>query len=207
MIPNLIGLIGRAGAGKDTFAAALAPLGYQRVAFADALKASAYSADPLVELAPYGPVRRLSYVVDAVGWDDAKTRYPDVRRFLQRHGVAMRDAVPGCWVDIARRKIDALIAAGNHVVVTDVRFADEVAMIQQADGLVVSIHRPGAGLAGDNAAHVSETGVDTFIPDMLIANTGTLDDLARDAEFAHRVATGSRNPQPSTTEALMRAFR
>lgn len=190
MTPPLIGLTGRAGTGKDTVAGQLVELhGYRRVAFADAIRTSAYAADPYVELSPYGDVRRLSYVVDAIGWDDAKRQHPDVRRFLQRHGVAVRDALPGCWVGIAGRAIDAHRDAGHPVVVTDVRFPDEVAAIKRRGGFMFRVCRTGAAaLDGVNGAHVSER-TDTLDVDYGLWNDGPLGAVALLADRAHRLAT------------------
>jgi hypothetical protein len=62
------------------------------------------------------------------------------------------------------------------VVIPDVRFPNEVDAIEKAGGRVVRIVRPGAGLAGSAAHHVSETALDgVAIP--YIHNGGTLDDL------------------------------
>lgn len=174
---NLIGLVGRAGAGKDTAAAALAPLGYHRVAFADALKQVAYDADPVVEYGAGGDESvRLSYLVDMLGWDRAKREHEDVRAFLQNLGVAMRDAQPGIWVHIGMAKAALLRADGRHVVITDVRFEDEVQAVRDAGGLVVRIDRPG-GTADGDGGHVSEQ-VERLDVNLAIVNDGTVGDLA-----------------------------
>lgn len=191
MTPPLIGLTGRAGTGKDTVAGHLVELhGYHRVAFADAIKASAYAADPYVDAFGFAPgmeCYRLSAIVDAVGWDAAKRQHPDVRRYLQRHGVAVRDALPGCWVTIAGRAIDAHRDAGHPVVVTDVRFPDEVAAIKARGGFMFRVCRPGHGpLDGVNGAHVSER-TDTLDVDYGLWNTGPLSGAALLADQAHRL--------------------
>lgn len=175
MTGQLIGLVGRAGAGKDTAAEALAPLGYHRVAFADALKQVAYDADPLIATTPTGASLRLSEIVDAIGWDRAKREYEDARRFLQRLGVAMRDAQPGIWVHIGMAKAAEIRADGRHVVITDVRFEDEAQAIRDAGGLVVRIDRPG-GTADGDGGHVSEQ-VERLDVDVIILNDATVTDL------------------------------
>lgn len=66
------------------------------------------------------------------------------------------------------------------VAVTDVRFKNEIKAIKEAGGQVIRIARPGAGLDGSGALHVSETeqaGIPNSEFDAVIQNTGTLDDL------------------------------
>jgi hypothetical protein len=66
------------------------------------------------------------------------------------------------------------------VAITDVRFKNEIEAIKGAGGYVIRIARPGAGLDGSGALHVSETeqaGIPDSTFDAVIPNTGTLDDL------------------------------
>lgn len=186
--PFVLGLTGRAGAGKDTIGAELVKdFGYSRVAFADALKQVAFDSDPLVSALPENPAGRggfqmirLSDLVRFVGWDYAKTTFPDVRRYLQRLGVAMRDAQPGVWVTLAARAIRAELDNGRNVVVTDVRFADEVDAIHAFGGVVFRvIGRDGRDL-GANAGHVSEL-TDALDYDATLNNNGTPQEAARAA--------------------------
>lgn len=175
--PALIGLIGKAGAGKDTVAEMLEPYGFVRVAFADALKQAAYHSDPLIDVGYGDAAVRLSAIVDAHGWDAAKRVYPDVRRYLQRYGVAMRDALPGCWVNIAMQYACELLDDGRHVVVTDVRFPDEADAIRAERGTVARIIRPAVADLGANAADVSETTLDGHPADYQLNNDRGLPDL------------------------------
>lgn len=66
------------------------------------------------------------------------------------------------------------------VIIPDVRFKNEVQHIRAAGGKLVRVVRPGAGLKGNFALHRSEIEM-AEIPDsefdMVIQNTGTLDDL------------------------------
>ena len=191
MTPPLIGLVGRAGTGKDTIASALGIWHrYKRVAFADALKTAALDSDPMIATLFGGD--RLSQLVARHGWDEAKQTYPDVRRYLQRYGVAMRDQLPGCWVTIAARHIGEARAAGLPVVVTDVRFADELQMIVRHGGMIVRVTRPGAPNLGDNAQHVSETNVDRMPADMEVANDRPLREVHYLATRLHAAALTPR---------------
>ena len=77
---NVIGLCGYATAGKDEAARGLEPFGFQRVSFADPVRAAALAIDPIVaynvDHIPVSPVR-LSDLVLAYGWE-AK-RNPEAR--------------------------------------------------------------------------------------------------------------------------------
>lgn len=68
------------------------------------------------------------------------------------------------------------------IVVPDVRFRNEVDAIKAAGGVVWKILRPGAGLSGAAAQHVSETEQDSVKDeefDVIFDNAGTLEDLGR----------------------------
>ncbi|MBT6872238.1 MAG: hypothetical protein HOA26_03225, partial [Actinobacteria bacterium] len=78
----LLGLNGPPGCGKDTAANYLvAEHNFTKVAFADPIRVAAFGLDPFV-----GPGVRLSEIVAAYGWDQAKRSWPEVRRILQALG-------------------------------------------------------------------------------------------------------------------------
>ena len=166
---QVIGLCGFAGSGKDEAAKALVEDGWLRVSFADALREALRALDPVVQIDATGAAR-LSEVIEAIGWDAAKKR-ADVRRLLQSLGTEAGRNIhgPNCWVDIARRKIDA---AHGNVVITDVRFPNECALIREYGGTLIKIERNGVGPVN---GHVSEQ-LDAQ-PDLLIRNDGTVDEL------------------------------
>lgn len=152
---KLIGLVGAAGAGKDTAASYLVERGWVRIAFADKLKAMAYDINPWISRPKsVGGFVRLHHLVDSIGWDVAKTSFPEVRKFLQDLGVAARKHIAeDVWVDAAIGIMD-----GHNVVVTDVRFKNELAAVKAWGGELVLIERPvGAADLGANAGHISET--------------------------------------------------
>ncbi|MEV1157745.1 hypothetical protein AB0J27_20335 [Micromonospora chokoriensis] len=150
--PPLVGLVGRKRSGKDTIAAHwVAQRGFVRYAFADALRDLAMGLDPIIT--PDMTVRRsarLSDVVDVVGWEGAKS-YAEVRRLLQRLGVAVRDLDEDFWL---RRVMLKISASAKPAVVTDVRFTNEAAAIVAAGGRLVRVVRAGQD---DSDTHISET--------------------------------------------------
>jgi hypothetical protein len=190
---TLIGLTGKKRAGKDTVAARLVERhGFARVAFADPLKEAALGLDPLVKIEwdEHGPLAsgedgyyfaplqtyRLSFVIAAVGWERAK-EVREVRRTLQRYGVAIRDLQPEFWVAQGLAKAEALLDQGTSVVITDVRFPNELDAIAAHGGFHVHVDRPGVDTSDP---HPSETALEPFYDDadVEVLNHGDLATLA-----------------------------
>lgn len=184
MAKLIVGLTGAAGSGKDTVASDMTELhGFTRVAFADAVRDAALALDPIVDYAknvlphPWTPIR-LSHVVGTLGWDRAKraSEYPEVRRLLQVIGTEVGREILGanCWVDIAARKIDAL-GPDAKVVITDVRFPNEVDFVRELGGCVTEIIRP-KNPDAIAATHASEQL--RVRPDFVLNNDGGLRQLS-----------------------------
>lgn len=175
----LIGLSGRAGAGKDLLASHLAPFGYVRVAFADPLREMALAIDPLI-----GDGLHLASYLDLVSWDAAK-KDPEVRRFLQRLGTEGVRAFFGAdtWVRLAEERIAGL--GDVPVVVTDVRYPNEVDMVRRLGGLWCHVHRPDAAAV---PGHASEEALDMAEADVVIHNTAGPERLEELAPGLHASA-------------------
>jgi hypothetical protein len=190
MASHLVGVMGKKRHGKDTFASRLVDVhGFTRVAFADPLKAAAEQLNPLVlvDFDNVGPLRaatsgveifhggdtvRLKRLVDIVGWEAAK-EVREVRRILQELGVSIRDNVdPEAWVRAAFRVVDSI---PGPVVITDVRFPNEVAAVRRARGLLAYVENARIPDSGDS--HVSENAVSRDDADRLIPNNGTIEEL------------------------------
>jgi len=165
----LIGVSGRKRHGKDTFAARLVEHhGFTRVAFADPMRQMALALDPIISEG-----WRLSALVEAFGWEEAKAN-PEVRRTLQRLGTEAGRGVlgDGIWVDTAMRHARKL---GGRVAFTDCRFPNEADAIRDAGGQVIRVNRP--AFPDDGDPHPSETALDRYPFDDLVLNDGTVDDL------------------------------
>lgn len=70
---------------------------------------------------------------------------------------------------------------GNPVIIDDVRFSDEMNLINDLGGVVIGIARPDAPGAGDGS-HKSETSISVDDCEHVIENVGTLDGLYRCTE-------------------------
>lgn len=173
-----IALIGLARSGKDTIADYLIrEHGYQRVAFADPLKDMALRIDPWVYEGH--EANRLSGLVGAFGWERAKEDYPEVRRFLQELGVAIRAEQSDFWLN---RGLDAIQAAGGDtpVVVTDCRFRNEAASLGAMGFLITSVTRPSLLISGERDPHISENELRDCPTHRALCNAGTIADLEDD---------------------------
>lgn len=183
--PRIIGLMGYAQSGKDTVGKILGDLyGHGRVSFADPLRDVAYESNPTIDwdtgsvvLGPQvrgqpGPVR-LQEVVDAIGWDAAKKRFPLVREYLQDLGVGARKVFGyDFWIEQANYKVQRQ----PRTVITDVRFQNEIDYVRQNRGELWRIERPGVGPVN---AHVSEQEWTQVVPDHVIENNGTIQELSQ----------------------------
>jgi hypothetical protein len=165
---NIIGLTGYAQSGKDTFASILVEkYGYSRIAFADKIRDFLYGINPMVGCSPTGYLQDL---VNLVGWDKAKQE-PQVRRLLQDLGISARDLISeDIWVTAALSSV----SKDQRVVITDVRFENEAAMIKFMGGQLWRIKRSGVGPVND---HVSESEMDGYKVDQIFVNNGTLEEL------------------------------
>lgn len=163
---GIIGIAGRAGSGKNLVASMIPD------------SAVIQLADPLYAMleAMLGiPAEQLrdrqtkELPIDGIG--------KSPRQLLQTLGTEWGRALvrDDIWLVLARRRIDALLEAGAaSVVIADVRFDNEAAMIRQAGGQVWEVVRPGGHAV---AEHESERGVSPHLVDLKIHNAGTIEQL------------------------------
>lgn len=174
----LIGLYGYPGVGKDAVASILVDhYDWVRVAFADPMKEMLLALDPICFWDGEYQYERLSALVRVFGsLDEAKRRIKDIRTYLQKLGKEGGRDVLGenVWVDAAMRRVDAAYDEGKNIVITDVRFPNELDRIVLAGGTIVRVDRPGYKQLND---HASEQYYDTFVPDYILHNDGDLGEL------------------------------
>jgi hypothetical protein len=174
----LIGLSGVAQAGKDATAQVLVETyHFWRLALATKMKEAALALDPIIDYCD-GEYRRLSDIIDIHGPEKAK-EFPEVRRLYQRMGteVGRRTIDEDLWVKLLFEQMRAV--RQRDWVISDVRFLNELRAIQKKGGFVIRIIRPGAGLEGEAAQHVSENelGDEDGLYDAILHNDGTLAEL------------------------------
>lgn len=163
-VPRLIGIAGRARAGKNTTATLLKGF------------------FPSVEYAFADPIRKM---LAAIGidmndpyWRERKEKViPGIgkspRQLMQTLGTEWgRDLVhPDFWLLLARQAYDR---TDFRMIITDVRFENEVAWIRKEKGLMVFVDRPN----GEQVSkHVSEHPLKREPEDIIINNSGSIEDL------------------------------
>jgi hypothetical protein len=201
----LLGLVGAAGAGKDAAGAVLVRAGWHRIAFADALRVEVSEAWG-VHIANF--VRRddkdspwhqlrVGYCGNAdflrwasyAGFSLHQARSP--RWVMQQWGEFRRAGNPLHWVNQVEQWINHHNSTGHRgLVITDVRMANEAAMVRWRGGHLVRVHRPGLPpLPADTAHHASE-GHGQLQVDADLHNTGSLEDLPAEVwRLVQRIAT------------------
>lgn len=198
-MPN-IGIMGLAGSGKDTAGKWLVDnRGYERVAFADPLKEAALKVDPIIgtrveevwdivygewEDHSYTVEVRLSETVSRIGWDAAKDTFSEVRRFLQELGASIRALDPDFWLRQAlATAADVNERFGRPVVITDVRYPNEVDALRDAGWHLVYTDRPGTPRMVHESEQLTEANAD-----YLVHNDGDRAHFLREVEhFAGKV--------------------
>jgi len=175
ILPRIVGVTGYAQNGKDSLGDMLHEKhGYQKVAFAAALKQMAYVLDPIIGGGIDGipGITRLAPVVDAKGWDETK-QLPEVRRFLQVLGTeAVRDILGAdSWLRALWQTI--ALDPEQKYVVTDVRFPNEEEFVHtRCDGMVFRVWRlnedgtpfdNGIGTEHPSELHIASLDVDADI--------------------------------------------
>lgn len=161
----IIGLSGFARSGKDTVAETLVKeCGYERVAFADAIRDILYAMNPQVG------GDRLVPLVDEYGWDVAKAK-EEVRELLQSLGYSARRVIgDGVWIEAALRNLDP----DKNYVIADVRFQNEAETIRMLGGEIWRVERPDVTAVN---THISEVDMSGYIFDEVLQNDGTLEQL------------------------------
>lgn len=171
----IIGLNGRMRSGKDTTANILSGLfdNVQRVGFADKLKDSGAAAlgitrDQLEELKLYG------HVAIYIDGDEEPVHTLSGRQYLQYYGTEAHREQFGddFWVD---QVLDVPVTDGTILVVTDMRFPNEIAGVLDRGGIAVKIRRREAD--EKPILHPSEQTLPDEQFDYFLDNNGTLNDL------------------------------
>lgn len=208
-MPAVIGLLGHAGAGKDTVASLIAERFHvARVAFADALKleiAHAWGVDRVLLDSPWAkesttPALALHrckvQAFVAYAWELGLPGLQDgltPRTVMQRWGDFRRACDPDYFVDRAFAIVRTVTerAQLDAVILTDVRFVNEAALVRGMGGQLWRVVRPGATAP---TGHRSEYELADLQVDATIVNDGSLEQLAKIASDLMLYAMGRVEP-------------
>lgn len=169
----IIGLHGKAGAGKDTAAEMLQsflPEGtYKQLAFAKPLKEVAKIKFGLTDW-HVNTQEGKKETIPALG----KT----VRQLLELEGTEATRDIYGSnfWIWRMAQEVDSAFKEGiKCVVITDVRFENEAEFIRQEGGIVFEIQRDVEDIASVN--HASAQTLPPHLISIFVDNNGTIEDL------------------------------
>lgn len=166
----IIGLTGRAFSGKDTVGAYLARAhNFSMLAFADPIRDALMAAFGL-DYRVFKPEHKET-VIDWIGKSPRQlmqTLGTDWGRYMVKNTI---------WTDQMEQRIRRSLQAGDSdIVITDVRFWTEAALIARLGGQVWRIVRPDADTTV-HTGHISETEMDAIPAHSSILNSGTLEQL------------------------------
>lgn len=165
---KLIGIAGKARAGKDTIAGYVCEnLGYEHYWFSKPLKESARHMFGLNDAQLYGAHKE---TVD-LRWGKSP------REILQTLGteVAREMFHQNLWIIRAEQTLIECQRKG--LVISDIRYENEADWIRQMGGVIVHVRRENTIAV---RAHVSEKGVKVQPEDIIINNNGSIQQLQRE---------------------------
>lgn len=198
---KIIGIGGRLASGKDAVADHLVENhGWVKIGMSDALGEALYQLNPWIPVGippkvgkfqmlarllerkrgreTFTTVERYRDVVDRLGYTEAKTN-DEVRRLLQKLGteVGRRIISESTWTDIVVRRAKEAAKTAPGVIITGIRFENELGMItDELGGELWWVDRPSLN-ATVNAGHSSENSVSAVDFERVIRNDGTLEGL------------------------------
>jgi len=188
---NLIGLCGTIGVGKDTVASILVQdYGFAKDSFASSLKdviSVAFGWDrEMMEGAT--PESRLWREQTDEWWSDRLGQTITPRKMLQLWGT---DCIrthfhDEFWLATVERRIRQQILANPEakIVLSDVRFPIEAECIRRLGGTIIKITRAKSQDDIKNTTlHSSETSLQSIIPDKIITNDKSLDELKNTIQY------------------------
>lgn len=163
MMPTLIGLSGRAGAGKSYAASYLvAKHGYTRLKFAgplkDMLRSVGLNEDHIEGRLKEEPCDLLC----------GKTP----RFAMQTLGTEWGRQMVGedFWENLWSARVDSLLSLGHLLVTDDVRFLNEAARIKSKGGIVIGLESPLSARAEDHCSEALD-----LVPDITIQNDPSIE--------------------------------
>ena len=173
--------MGQAQSGKDSVALHLGEHGFKKMSFAAKLK------QVCKELFMFEDAQLETTNGKAI----IDPRYDlTPRTVLQKVGIFFRELYKDIWVDYLMSEIDGpdiknWDGSYSNIVITDVRFLNEVKAVKERNGVIIRLIREDyQALQGKEAQHASET-EQLNVPDELIdltvsAKTGELEKLYKD---------------------------
>lgn len=170
--PSVIALTGRKLSGKDTASGAFTALGYTPVKFAGGLKAMLRGLYEYCGMSKDEIERRIEGDLKE---DQCEVLCGQTTRFgMQTLGTewGRQMIAQEIWVNALTLRAKC----SGKIIITDLRFPNELQAVRALGGIVGRIVRPKFH-GGTNLAHISEAFVDDMSVDFEVRNNGTVDTL------------------------------
>lgn len=174
MEARLLAIGGYATSGKDAVANVLVEdLGWYKTYMSKPLEQALVTLNPWIRYA--GGSERYSVLHARVGYDESK-KNPEVRRLLQTLGTEVGRNMFGqnVWLDAVCREVSDRLASGRNVVVTGIRYPNEIDRFRELNAWTLWVDRPGVEAVNSHSSDNTLTSAwfqDSFL------NEGTLNDL------------------------------
>lgn len=179
---KIIGLVGQAGSGKDTIGEAIINrlrsnnILSRRFAFGDNLKSVASILTGVNINSFHDQYKKENFTVNVNG------RFINLRTLMQELGTdILRNYFgPNIWVNSLSRSF--LFDSCRFPVITDVRFKNEAEFVKNNGGVLIKIDNP---YLSKKSTHISETELNTIVPDYVIFNNYKEDPKGVDSEVTN----------------------
>lgn len=174
-----LGVGGYSFAGKDSFADALVEYDeFDKQFMSAALRQSLITLNPWVQ-GEDGLMYRYAEYEKFVGSYEESKKNEEVRRLLQTMGTEVGRQMFGenVWVDYLRPVVEDRRGQGISVVVTGIRYHNELSWVRE-DGVTVWVDRPGFAPVNEHSSDNTLCAADF---DIIVQNDGSLADLAESA--------------------------
>jgi len=176
-LPKVIGITGRKSNGKDTVGNFLVDnYGYKRLAFADALKSACKEIFGFNDEQLYGNLKE----TDDEQWKVSPRlvlQYVGTDLFREQISNIMPHIEKNIWVNVVKVKIlkEWKNNPNQKFVITDVRFPNEIDLINELSGLTIRVRRDSCNNTVDS--HQSEILIERLPVLYEILNNSTLEEL------------------------------
>lgn len=138
------------------------------------------------------------------GWNGKKDEYG--RTLLQRVGTdVIRKVNPDFWVNFMEEVTGFFNGEWDYIIIPDTRFPNEIERLRThtSQAIHVRITRSNfqSPLTEEQQGHISETALDNYLPNCIIFNDGSLDELSRKVDYlAHLIEQGQLFPPNDSIE-------
>jgi len=179
MVGRIVGITGRKFNGKDTLGKYFINLGYEKLAFADALKEACRCIFGFNDEQLYGEKKEEE---DEFWKVTPRTVLQFVGTELLRNQLStiMPELGHDIWVEVIKKKI--LDNPDKRFVITDVRFPNECELIKKLGGTLIRVTRKSANTKID--VHESELEIEKLNVDININNDESIDQLYKNINIA-----------------------